>query len=153
MKQLTAALMIVFAFACTTDKSKAADAAVVVASNDTGVPPDTLVSPAEREAYVEKNLELTGVDVSPDIKPADDGGTAEVGGLLRCAGLVTNKGDQGVKNATIALTIMDSSGKVIGTYFHDVVGNKRLAPGEQRNFKFEIPSKKEYGGKFTFTLR
>lgn len=144
--------MILCAFACTTDKPKAADASVE-ASNDTGVPPDTLVSPAEREAYVEKNLELTGVDVAPDIKPADDGGTVEVGGLLKCAGLVTNKGDKGVKNATIALTIMDSSGKVIGTYFHDVVGNKRLAPGEQRNFKFEIPNKKEYGGKFTFTLR
>jgi hypothetical protein len=140
------------AVACTSSKTQDA-VATVAAATDSGVPNDLITGDAEREKYVTANLEITGLDVGPDVKPGDDGGVINVGGLYKAAGLVKNKGDKAVKNATIVLNIMDDKGTVIGTYFHDVVGNKRLAPGEERPFKFTIPEKKEYAGKFTHKLR
>jgi len=126
------------------DAAPAADAAAA----------DAVIEDEEARAkYVEEHLEVTGLDIAPDTKPGDDGGVLRVGGLLRVTGLVTNKGDRAVKNARIGVHVMDASGNVIGSYFHDVAGNKRLAPKEARPFKFQIPEKKEYGGKFTFSLR
>lgn len=154
MKRLMVALWVIGAAACSS-KSEKPDAAVaeVPVRMDSGLPPDTISDEAEREKYVSANLEITGFDVGADVQPDGDGGTLPVKGTFKAAGLVTNKGERGVKNAQLTLSILDANGKVVGTYFHDVIGNKRLAPGEQRPFRFPIPEKKEYGGKFTFTLR
>jgi hypothetical protein len=153
MKRWAIALVLVLAGCSNKASETKADAAAAAVPKDSGVPLDTISDESEREKYVSANLEVTGLDVGPDLKPGDDGGVVNVGGLFKVAGLVTNKGERAVKNAQITVSVLDASGKVIGTYFHDVVGNKRLAPGEQRPFKFAIPEKKEYAGKFTFTLR
>lgn len=134
-------------------KPDAAPTGQAALPKDSGIPPDTIVADAEREAYVKAYLTVSGLDVGPDMKPSDDGGVVAIGGLMKAAGLVKNTGDKAVKNASITIHLLDANDKVIGTYFHDVLGNKRLAPGEERSFKFELPQKKEYSGKFSHSLR
>jgi hypothetical protein len=134
--------------ACRGGAGRAQDAAVA-----TSTAGGLIEDEHERETYVEKNLEITGFDIGPDTKPDEDGGVKHVGGLLRVSGLVTNKGDRAVRTARIGVHIQDANGNVIGSYFNDIAGDKKLAPGESRPFKFQIPEKKEYGGKFTFSLR
>lgn len=159
MKNYGATILFLLAASCSTcggESAKAPDAALTglaAEPKDSGIPPDTIVSDAEREAYVKAHLTVSGLDVGPDVKPGDDGGVVPIGGLMKAAGLVKNNGDQAVKNASIIINLLDANDKVIGTYFHDVLGNKRLAPGEERPFKFELPQKKDYSGKFSHSLR
>ena len=106
----------------------------------------------ERARYVGAQVEVSDVDVAHDTQPDGDGGVVVIGGLLKVAGRVHNKGERAIRAARLKLYLKDAEGKVIGTYFNEVVGKTPLKGGESRPFKFTVPEKKEYGGTFAYQL-
>ena len=117
---------------------------------DAGPGDDTIVDEEERLAYIAQFVTVTGLEVGPDQKPDDAG---PVGGLFSVKGTVKNNGTRGLKTIRLVVHPQDASGNVLGTNIQDVLFNKRLGPGESRDFKFVIPEKKEFAGKFTHELR
>lgn len=112
---------------------------------------DSITQEDERVKYVEASISVSDLAIGPDLKPGDDAGV--VAGLLRVSGTVTNKGDKGVRTVRVVVNLQDKDDKVIGTYLEDALGGKRLGPGESRPFKFVVPDKKEFSGRFLSSVR
>ncbi len=98
----------------------------------------------ERKAYVAANVRVSDVVIGPNLKP----GTSEpVPGLLEVAGNVHNQGEQPLTRLSLSIFPEDATGNVLGAYLEDLA-KKPLAPGESRKFRFLIPEKKEFAGKW-----
>jgi hypothetical protein len=110
----------------------------------------------EREEYVRAGkVEIKELKIDPDTKPGLDGGVEFVPGLLRVSGQVVNNGDKTVGSARLTVTTYDDANKVLGVYVEDVIKQAPgvLGPGESRPFKWQIPDKKGFSGKFDQKLQ
>lgn len=107
-------------------------------------------SDAERRRYVEEHMSVSEVSVDPDTKPDNDG---EVPGLLRVTGKVHNNGEHEIKDVRMVLFMLGETEEPLGTFLENVLGKRVLPPGESRDFKFTIPDKKGYSGRFRHKLR
>lgn len=112
-----------------------------------------LVPEEEREKYIADFVTTSSVTIGSDEAVDVNGAAKKVAGLLRVHGKVKNSGDRKVRPVRLSLQIFDASDKVIGSYFEDVTAGGPLNPGEERDFKFTIPEKKEFAGKFQQKLR
>jgi hypothetical protein len=117
---------------------------------DAGPLDDAIRNEDERLAYVAASVEIVDLAIGSDPKP-DDAGI--VPGVLRVSGTVRNKGDRAVRTVRLIVNPQSSTGKVLGTYIEDVLRNQRLGPGESKAFKFQIPEKPDYAGKFMHEVR
>jgi hypothetical protein len=104
----------------------------------------------ERIAYVAKHVAVTDLQLVPDTKPDSD---EIVPGLFRVTGIVVNNGDQKLDKIILSVYPENAQGEVIGSYVENIAGAKGLEPGGTHDFKFQVPEKKEYGGKFRHTVR
>jgi hypothetical protein len=109
-----------------------------------------VMSEEQRVAYLEKFVSITEIELVPDTKPDSD---EVVPGLFRVKGVVTNRGDQKLDKIMLAVYPENAQGEVIGSYIQNIAGATGLEPGGTRDFHFQVPEKKEYGGKFRHTLR
>jgi len=107
----------------------------------------------ERRKYIAHFVEVSDLSVDPDTKSAEDGGVTVVPGLLRVTGVVENKGDEPVDEIVLILHPLGETNEVLSTYSEDIAGGRPLAPGQKKPFKFLIPEKKEYGGRFLHSRR
>ena len=110
-----------------------------------------LVPEEERLAYVKSHLKLHDLRIEPDTRPDD--AAVVVPGVLRVHGVVENTGDKPVSSAKLIVHTQDETNGVIGTYVEEILGKKALEPGDRRPFKFKIPDKKEFAGRFLHDLR
>ena len=104
----------------------------------------------ERKAYVEKYVSVTDLQLVQDTKPDSD---EPVPGLFRVTGIVTNQGDQKLTKVELHVYPEDATGKVLGSYIQNIAGPTGLLPGATRDFRFQVPEKKEYGGKFSHQVK
>jgi hypothetical protein len=104
----------------------------------------------ERLAYVAKHVVVNDLQLVPDTKPDSD---EIVPGLFRVTGIVVNNGDQKLDEIILQVFPENAQGEVIGTYVQNIAGPQGLEPGGTRDFKFQVPEKKEYGGKFRHAVR
>ncbi len=107
-------------------------------------------SDEERRAYVDAHMSVSDVDIGADEKPDGEG---EVPGLLRVTGQVSNTGDRNIKDVRLVLFMLDDSDEVVGTFLENILDKRDLPPGDKKPFKFTIPDKKEYSGRFRHKLR
>ena len=109
-----------------------------------------VMSEEQRVAYVEKFVVVKDLELVQDTKPNSE---EPVPGLFRVKGVVTNNGDQKLDKIMLNVFPENANGDVIGSYIQNIAGPTGLAPGGTRDFHFQVPEKKEYGGKFRHTLR
>lgn len=107
----------------------------------------------ERLAYVKQHVTIKELHVDPDTKPGPDASVLEVKGLLRVTGIAENNGDKPVTPVRLILHLQDDTGGVLGTYIEDVTGTKPLEAGKPKSFRFTIPDKKDFHGKFLQEIR
>lgn len=112
-----------------------------------------LVPEEERAKYIEQFVTTSSVTVKADMVPDGEGGEKRVAGLLRVRGLVKNNGDRPVRPVRLLVTTHADDDKVLGTYLEEITVGEPLRAGEQREFTFTIPDKKEFNGKFQHKLR
>jgi hypothetical protein len=105
---------------------------------------------AERKEYLEKFVVVNDLQLVPDTKPDSD---EPVPGLFRVTGIVHNQGEQHLDRIDLHVFPENASGDVIGAYIQNIAGPKGLGPGATRDFRFQVPEKKEYGGKFSHSVR
>jgi hypothetical protein len=108
------------------------------------------MSEAQRKEYLEQFVTVTDLQLVPDTKPDSD---EVVPGLFRVTGFVHNKGDQKLDRIDLHVFPENTAGDVIGAYIQNIAGPTGLAPGATRDFRFQVPEKKEYGGKFSHSVR
>jgi hypothetical protein len=136
------------------DKDTAAKAHKTIADTPPGKAMQAIVvSEEERAAYVQANVTASDVKIDSDLKPDADGGMVKIAGLLRVSGRVTNNGDRPVKPVHLMLNLLGETNEVLGTFLEDVTGGRPLEPAESREFKFTIPEKKEFNGRFQHKLK
>lgn len=104
----------------------------------------------QRLVYVQQHVVVSEIQLVPDTKPDSD---EVVPGLFRVSGVVVNNGDHKIDLITLTVHPENAAGEVIGTYNENIAGPKGLEPGAKRDFKFQVPEKKEYGGRFRHTVR
>ena len=104
----------------------------------------------ERLAYVAEHVVVNELQLVPDTKPDSE---EIVPGLFRVTGIVINKGDRKIDRIILNVFPENAQGEVIGTYVQNIAGAKGLEPGATQDFKFQVPEKKEYGGKFRHAVR
>jgi hypothetical protein len=119
-------------------------------AKDGGSADESFASEDERIAYVAATVEVADLAIGPDQKPDDAG---PVPGVLRVSGAAHNKGDRALRSIRIVVHPQSNTGKVLGTYIEDILRNERLGPGETKVFKFMIPEKPEFSGKFMHEVR
>lgn len=134
-----------------------------MAIQDAGMPSDPLEADEDRLRYIEQFITLTDLKLGPDTRPADlppgdprpteDSGFVEIGGLWRFSGVMTNQGELPIRHVDLVLNPTDASDNVLGSYVEDILHGTPLEPGASKPFKFTIPAKKEYSGRFLHRLR
>lgn len=112
-----------------------------------------LVPEEERMAYIAKSVTVSDLKIEGDHKPGEDGGTLRIGGLLRVTGKVINNGDRPVKPVNMILTTFGETNEVLGSYVESLTGDRTLEPGASHEFKFEIPEKPGFQGRYDQKLR
>jgi len=115
--------------------------------------PVATMTDEERKAYVKDHVTVEDLIVDADTKPGEDGKDIVVPGLLRATGTVKNNGDKPVTPVTLVIHMTGANEEVIGSFLEDVSGQKPLAPGASRPFKFTLPDKKDWSGKFKQALQ
>jgi hypothetical protein len=120
------------------------------AAADKGAKDDTITDEAERLAYVKSSIGIEDLAIGPKPKPGDAG---IVPGLLEVSGKVLNKGPRGIRTVNLVVNLQDNDEKVIGTYFEDLLHGQRLDANDSRAFRFEVPEKKEFQGRFLHEIR
>jgi hypothetical protein len=114
------------------------------------VAPSGKLTEEQRLVYVQQHIVVSEIQLVPDTKPDSD---EVVPGLFRVSGVVVNNGDRKIDLITLTVHPENAAGEVIGTYNENIAGAKGLEPGAKREFKFQVPEKKEYGGRFRHTVR
>jgi hypothetical protein len=116
---------------------------------------NALVPEEQRREYIKKFVTVEELAIGPDLKPGEDGGLSSepVPGLLRVTGHVNNKGEQQIDKVVLVVHPLTNTNDVLGTYVESIVNKSPLGPGERRAFKFEIPEKKGFEGRFLHDLR
>jgi hypothetical protein len=108
---------------------------------------------AERAAYLKEHVEVRDLHIDPATKPGVDGGAVQpVPGLLLVSGVVVNTGDKAVGSAKLTIELLDASGTVLGQYREDIIPRIGLPAGAQHPFKFDVPEKKGFEGKFSHRI-
>lgn len=117
----------------------------------TGEPP-VVMTPAERTAYVETNVTVSELEVKPDTKPDGEGGQLPVGGLLQVTGTVMNNGDKPVTPVNLRIDLVGDNDEVLASVTDDITKGRPLAPATPKPFKFTVPDRKSFSGKFLHKL-
>lgn len=113
--------------------------------------PKRPMSEEERIAYVQSFVRIEGLVVGPDLRPDSD---EAVKGLLRVEGEVLNAGEREVDRVFLEVFPMDVEGEVLSAHVQNVIRKGgALAPGQRRSFRFTIPDKKAFEGRFEHGLR
>lgn len=111
-----------------------------------------VMTPAERTAYVESNVTVSELEVKPDTKPDGEGGQIPVGGLLQVTGTVMNNGDKPVTPVNLRIDLVGDNDEVLASITDDVTKGRPLAPATPKPFKFTVPDRKNFSGKFLHKL-
>lgn len=111
-----------------------------------------VMTPAERTAYVESNVTVTELEVKPDTKPDGEGGQIPVGGLLQVTGTVMNNGDKPITPVNLRIDLVGDNDEVLASITDDVTKGRALAPATPKPFKFTVPDRKNFSGKFNHKL-
>ncbi|MEL6190090.1 MAG: FxLYD domain-containing protein [Myxococcota bacterium] len=116
-----------------------------------GPPPQGPMTEEERLAYIRAFVRIDGLAIGPDLRPDSD---EPVPGLLRVQGEVVNEGEREIERVFLEVFPMDDAGAVLAAHVEDVVRRGgALEPGQRRAFRFTIPDKKAFTGRFDHGLR
>ncbi|MFO0729223.1 MAG: FxLYD domain-containing protein [Myxococcota bacterium] len=121
--------------------------AVTAAPGPTAAPVKVM-GEEERKAYVAAHVLIEDVAVGPDQRPDGEGGTKPVGGLFQVTGNLVNNGESPVSPVFLQITLLAEDETVLGSYVEDVTKGRPAAAGTTKPFKFVVPEKKGYAGKF-----
>ena len=108
------------------------------------------MSEEERVKYIEAHVRVSGLELGPDKMPDRD---EVVPGLMRVSGEISNSGSRTIHKVMLAIFPEDKAGKVVGSYYQNIVPPIGLAPSATHKFKFQIPARSELSGKFKHDLR
>ncbi len=112
--------------------------------------PVTTMTEEERIKYIAAHVRVSGVTMAPDKMPDSD---KPVPGLLRVSGEVSNSGPKLLQKVTLAVFPQDETEKVLGSYYQNITPPGGLKPNEVQKFKFQIPKRPNFAGKFRHSLR
>lgn len=116
-------------------------------------PVKTGMTDEERKAYIASFIELENVEIGVITHTDHEGKTVTTAGLVQVTGTVHNKGDKPIKDLVLMVKPQDDQDKVLGSFQDTISGQSELLPGASREFKFQIPDKKEFSGHFLQTLK
>ena len=147
---VVAGILLGYAFFKSSDKVTPKKTPPKLTKVDAGISPVKMTE-EERKAYINDHITVTGLEIAPNMKPGLD---EAVPGLLEVRGKVQNNGERKIDRVFLHVFPMNEAGDVISTHIENVAkAGGLLSPGDDRDFKFTIPDKKEFSGKFNHMLQ